>query len=301
MLSDTYLAVGQQLRAVAKESKHSSYPGQVDGWNEAEGDDILEQGKDVAERGGPGWFPGLRWRPSRGAVILGATGLVLGLVAGYAAAPRPVTAGARQVPGPAATTASASGTAAPAASRATTAIASGSPDDCGPSFVSASPVASLPAGNGQLAFTQCVSSGGNVPLVSLAVSQTTAACSVQLGHELQLGVEVSNQTSSDVTLRQVVAALPLSGGLQPVGWAWGPCGAISSRAGQVAADLSAGEDLSPGESGWFTMTFRVLVKCPGPYPVQFIVRFDSNGRTSAAQVEGFNDLGQVQYSGCAGS
>ena len=132
------------------------------------------------------------------------------------------------------------------------------------------------------------------------MSQATGACSVQLGHELQLGVEVSNQASSDVTLQNVVASLPLSGGLRPVSWAWGPCGALSSGAGQVAADLSGGEDLSPGESGWFTVTVRVLVKCPAPYPVQFAVQYESNGRTSFAQVPGFSDLGRVPYSGCTG-
>jgi hypothetical protein len=131
------------------------------------------------------------------------------------------------------------------------------------------------------------------------VSQTTGACSVQLGHQLQLGVEVSNEAGADITLQRVMASLPLSGGLRPVSWAWGPCGAISSGGGQLAAD-SGGEDLSPGETGWFTVTVQVLVKCPAPYPVQFIVQLASSGRTSVAQVPGFSDLGQVAYSGCAG-
>jgi hypothetical protein len=138
-------------------------------------------------------------------------------------------------------------------------------------------------------------------MASPAVSQGTGACSVQLGHELQLGVEVSNQTGSDITLQRVTASLPASGGLREVSWDWGPCGALSSGGGQLAADLSGGADLSPGESSWFTVTFQVLVECPAPYPVQFTVQVDSSGRTSFAQVPGFSDLGQVAYSGCAGS
>jgi hypothetical protein len=275
----------------------------VDGWDGSEGDDILEQGADVAEQGGGGlpglgWFGRLGWRPSRGAVILGAAGLVLGLLAGYAAGYRQVTAGVGPARGAApAPRAVAVQGAAPASGSSP---ASASSPKCGPD---ASPIAWPPfptVQDGRELIIFCGSAGhGYIPQASPAVTQTTGACSVQLGHELQLGVEVSNQTSSDVTLRQVGVSFPAGGDLRLVSWAWGPCGAISSRAGQLAAD-SGGQDLSPGESGWFTVTVQVLVTCPTPYPVQFTVQFDSNGRTSFALVQGFNDLGQVPYSGCAG-
>jgi hypothetical protein len=277
----------------------------VTGWDGPEGDDIVEQGEGgpprwlVAVRWlpDPRWFPHRRWRPSRSAAILGAAGLVLGLVVGYAAGARPPREAAlapRAAPAFGSATAAASGSLS----------SSGSAPSCGPGFASGPPIAwpPFPTGqDGRKLIRFCASSGYRyAPSTFAAVSQTTGACSVQLGHELQLGIEVSNQSPLDVTLQRVVASLPLSGGLRPVSGAWGPCGALSSGAGQVAADLSGGEDLSPGENGWFTMTFQVLVKCPGPFPVQFIIQFDSNGRTSSAQVPGFNDLSQVSYSGCAG-
>jgi hypothetical protein len=271
----------------------SFYPGWVTGYDGSEGDDIVEQGDVGFPR--PDWFTRLRGWPSRGALILGAAGLVLGLLAGYAAGYREVKAGARPAADLAATGSSPPSALPPPAA---------SSPNCGPG-ASGPPIAwpPFPTGqDGRALLRFCASTGhAYVSSASAAVTQTTGACSVQLGHELQLGVEVSNQTSSDVTVQGIVASLPRSGGLRPVSWAWGPCGALSSGAGQVAADLAGGEDLSPGENGWFTMTFQVLVKCPGPFPVQFIVQIDSNGRTSSAQVPGFSDLGQVPYSGCPGN
>jgi hypothetical protein len=292
----------------------------MDEWDGLEGDDVVEQGAGQVPRWlaalerlqRPGWVARRRWRPSRGAAIVGAAGLALGLVAGYAAGYRQIAAGARSPQGAALASTAAPATRAAPAFGSATAAASGSashsatPRTCGPGSAPASPIVfpPLPTGqDGQALIRFCAAAfggDGSAGLASLAVSQTIGACSVQLGHELQLGIEVSNQTGSDVTLQRITASLPLSGGLRAVSWAWGPCGAISSGGGQVAADLSGGEDLSPGESGWFTMTFQVLVKCPGPFPVQFAVRFDSNGRTLVAHVPGFSDLTQVAYSGCAG-
>jgi hypothetical protein len=292
----------------------------MDEWDGLEGDDVVEQGAGQVPRWlaalerlhRPGWVARRRWRPSRGAAIVGAAGLALGLVAGYAAGYRQIAAGARspQAAALASRAAPASGAApafgsAPAAASGS-ASHSASPRTCGPGSASASPIVfpPLPTGqDGQALIRFCAAAfggDGSVGLTSLAVSQTTGACSVQLGHELQLGIEVSNQTGSDVTLQRITASLPLSGGLRAVSWAWGPCGALSSGGGQVAADLSGGEDLSSGESGWFTVTFQVLVKCPAPYPVQFLIQLDSSAGTSFVQVPGFNDLGQVAYSGCAG-
>jgi hypothetical protein len=117
------------------------------------------------------------------------------------------------------------------------------------------------------------------------------ACSAQLGSDLQLGFQVTNVSASAVTLRQVLAVLPL-GGLRPVAQAWGPCGELPQP------EAAAATTLSPGASTWFTVTFKVLVRCPGPMPVQFALDYLQRGRPAAAHLPGFNDLSQVPYSGC---
>lgn len=83
-----------------------------------------------------------------------------------------------------------------------------------------------------------------------------------------------------------------TGGLRAISQQWGPCGALP--AGQF---LLSGP-LAPGDSTWFTVTFKVLVKCPGPLPVQFTVGYDVGGQHAVATLPGFPDLSQVPYAGC---
>jgi hypothetical protein len=139
---------------------------------------------------------------------------------------------------------------------------------------------------------------------------------VQRGRELQVGVEVINLSRRAVTLGQVRPILPL-GGLRPVSQQWAPCGAISSSwqaayggtivfirasTGEVeAGSAAAATVLPPYGTAWLSVTFRVLVACPRPLPVQFSVSYQENGRTDTAQLPGFPDLGQVTYTGCQGS
>jgi hypothetical protein len=40
------------------------------------------------------------------------------------------------------------------------------------------------------------------------------------------------------------------------------------------------------------------VRCPQPYPVQFVVSYTTAGKMSTTQLDEFPDLGQVAYSGC---
>lgn len=123
------------------------------------------------------------------------------------------------------------------------------------------------------------------------LAQPGPECAAQMGDKLQLGVDVTNQSGARVTLRHVNVVLPL-GGLKPVTQQWAPCG--------ILADDQAvpGAQLPPGASGWFTVTFKVRVKCPQPLPVQFTVSYIHNGRTASAGLPGFADLSHVPYSGC---
>jgi hypothetical protein len=196
---------------------------------------------DIVEHGGGRRFPSLNWRPSRGAAILAAAGLLVGLAVGYAAGAHQAGSGAR-----------------PPRHAGTSAAAD--------------------------------TSGSSATAVAV-LTQSYPECAVQVGRELQLGVQVGNQSAAEVTLRHVRPVLPL-GGLRAVGQEWAPCGALSS--GQYLAS----NRLSPGASIWVTFTFTVLVRCPGPLPVEFAVDYDWQGQHVATTLPGFSDLGKVPYSGC---
>lgn len=126
---------------------------------------------------------------------------------------------------------------------------------------------------------------------TVALTQSGSECSAQMGRALQLGVQVRNQSASDVTLRRIQAVLPL-GGLKATSQAWGPCGELPGAAG------AAGNSLPAGASTWFTVTFTVLVKCPSALPVEFSVDYEQRGRTAATRLPGFDDLGSVHYQSC---
>lgn len=126
---------------------------------------------------------------------------------------------------------------------------------------------------------------------SPALTQDTGACSAQTAQGLQLGVQVSNQSTQPLTLRTPRAVLPL-GGLKEVGWQWSACGALPNGLGQ------ADQILMPGQSTWMTVTFKVQLHCPAADPVQFNVGYLVQGKSASASLPGFPDLSQVPYSGC---
>jgi hypothetical protein len=168
---------------------------------------VTENGADVVEQGGRRIFPSLNrpplnWRPPRGAAILLAVGVVIGLAAGYAAwshqAPR---------------NASASPTA------------------------SASPAPPVPpAPQMQIVIKGTAIQGtGSVFTDGLALTQDTGTCSVQSGRELQLGVQVTNTSTEPMVLSRIRTMFPLSG-LKVVSQQWAPCGAIGAVQGPVALE-----------------------------------------------------------------
>ncbi len=133
-----------------------------------------------------------------------------------------------------------------------------------------------------------------LPVGDTAILATGNRCAVQLGHALQLGVEVVNQSDRAVALRQIEPVLPL-GGLKAVASRWGTCGALPEPAlgpGQATA-------LGPGATGWLTVTFDVMVSCPQPLPVQFKVSYMQAGRLVTGELDSFPDLGQVPYNRCS--
>ena len=213
----------------------------------------------MVEQGGRRFFPSLNWRPPwrppRGAAILLAVGLVIGLVAGYAA-------GYRQAPRNASA----------------------------PPTASASPALPVPPPAPQIVIKGTAIQGtGTVITGGLALTQDTGACSVQSGRELQLGVQVTNQSAAPIGLGGFRTVLPLSG-LKVVSQQWAPCGVIGA--------VQVPDTLGPGDSIWLSVTVRVLVACPAPIPVQFVVGYTYAGGAATVNLPGFPDLGNVPYTGC---
>jgi hypothetical protein len=124
-----------------------------------------------------------------------------------------------------------------------------------------------------------------------ALTQDTGACSVQRGHDLVLGVQLTNQSTQPVMLTTTKAVLPM-GGLRQVTWQWATCGAVDAPPAQ------ADDFLMPGESAWMSVTFTVKEECPNALPVQFSVGYLVQGKPATASLPGFPDLSQVPYSGC---
>jgi hypothetical protein len=252
-------------------------------------DDVVEHGRAPLRLPGwarrPRWLPAPGWRPSRSAAILSIAALIVGLAAGYALGYRHLGQAVRQSP--------------------TTAAGAVSP------AVASSAASPYPG------VASAVDPGGPSSSLGIAglsgVAQNGGECSVQHGRDLQVGVEVINVSGTPVTLGQVRTILPL-GGLRLVSQQWAPCGAIvpagqaagsgaiifiGASTGEVEAGNGANEAvLPPYGAAWLSVTFRVLVACPSPLPVQFSVSYQENGRTGTAQLPGFPDLGQVPYTGC---
>jgi hypothetical protein len=123
-----------------------------------------------------------------------------------------------------------------------------------------------------------------------ALTGTGNRCAVQRGTTLELGVEVANQTDHAVALGRFRAILPL-GGLRATATSVGTCGALPAE-GPTSLTLPA------GATEWLTISFHVLVRCPVPLPVQFVVSYADSGKLATVQLDEFPDLGQVTYSGC---
>ncbi len=125
----------------------------------------------------------------------------------------------------------------------------------------------------------------------LALTVTGDRCAVQLGRTLQLGIEIVNQSGRALALQRVAPVVPLSG-LRAVAARWGPCGSLPQPVPEPSLSLA------PGGTRWLTVTFRVLARCPEPFPVLFKVSFVQSGRTMTTEFDSFPDLGQVRYGNC---
>jgi hypothetical protein len=126
--------------------------------------------------------------------------------------------------------------------------------------------------------------------VDPAIVGTGKRCSGQVKKQLQLGVEVVNKSAATVSLHELEAILPMHG-LRTAAATWGSCGQLPDAA-TGGTYLLAG-----GATTWLTMTFDVLVACPGPLPVLFTVEYAQGSRSDVVDLPGFPDLGGVPYAG----
>jgi hypothetical protein len=133
------------------------------------------------------------------------------------------------------------------------------------------------------------SSAPATPGTVVPITATDNRCSVQSKGRLQLGIEIVNRSAAALTLDGVDAVLPLRG-LRATATAWGTCGQLPPAAGDISP-------VAAGGTGWLTITFDVLVACPGPLPVQFRVHYTQAGTSGTADLPGFSDLGDVPYAG----
>jgi hypothetical protein len=131
-----------------------------------------------------------------------------------------------------------------------------------------------------------------LPAGSTAISATGNRCAVQLGHTLQLGIEIMNESDLTAALRQIKPVLPL-GGLRAIASQWGTCGSLPGGGPEQATSLA------PGATGWLTITFDVMVGCPQPIPVGFKVSYMQAGRLATTELDSFPDLGQVRFNKCS--
>jgi hypothetical protein len=123
---------------------------------------------------------------------------------------------------------------------------------------------------------------------------TGDVCAVQLGDRLQLGAEVANRSGLPVTLGEIEAIFPLPG-LRATASGWGACGELPRAVPQTSAWLP------PGAAVWINITVDVLVPCPAPIPVGFVLAYTEAGQSGSVQLPAFPDLGGVPYTGCPAS
>jgi hypothetical protein len=140
-----------------------------------------------------------------------------------------------------------------------------------------------------------VAPSASINFLGLALTQIPGTCSVQVGRNLELGIQVTNQSGETVLLKSVKAVPLMSGMLKVLSWRWDPCGFDND--GIVPVTVALG----PGATTWVTAVVQPLIACPAPAPLQFQVTYSVNSQQSTFNLPGFPDLSAVHYSGCSAS
>ncbi|HEY2272664.1 MAG TPA: hypothetical protein VGH30_07805 [Jatrophihabitantaceae bacterium] len=131
-----------------------------------------------------------------------------------------------------------------------------------------------------------------VPIGPHSLSETGALCAQQVGkHQLELAVEVRNNSSGPVIFKHMSVQLP-NGGFKVLDRSTGTCGELQPP---KLEDFG----LAPQGTIWLNVLLRTTVGCPATYPVHFTMFVqDQTGQKQKIDVAGFKDLNNVPWSGC---
>jgi hypothetical protein len=135
------------------------------------------------------------------------------------------------------------------------------------------------------------------PVVAAEVRSTGRQCSAQESMWLWLGVEVINDGPGTVVLQGLTIELP-AGGFNVAGTMWGTCGQLAPLNG---IDAPQAPELPEHETTWLSAVLAPRGPCPTPLPVRFRLLYANvaTGASAIRVLDGFDDLGQVPYTGCA--
>jgi hypothetical protein len=137
------------------------------------------------------------------------------------------------------------------------------------------------------------------PPPAISLQATGERCAIQVDDTLWLGMELTNVGSDPVVLRALRVNMPL-GGLDDARVVFGTCGELDALDARRDSEGNPEAVVDGSASIWVSGLFDVLEECPAPFPVQFLVTYtDLNGGGVAIAAGGFNDLGEIEYSGCA--
>jgi len=125
------------------------------------------------------------------------------------------------------------------------------------------------------------------------VSVTGRQCAVEDGHQLQVGIEITNDTRHTVSLTAIDVDVPIPG-LSVRAKQFGTCGVVAGNTGP--------QPLAPGNSTWISATFDNHLPCQVPASsniytasIIFTVHYD-DGLTATG---GFSYLPDIAFPACA--
>jgi hypothetical protein len=127
-------------------------------------------------------------------------------------------------------------------------------------------------------------------LITTAIETTGARCAVVSGMNLQLGVQLMNDSDKQVTLGRISTLFPM-GGLRAISGGIGTCGVL-------LPNLVPPNPLPPRSTQWIVATVAMHTACPQPYPVWFKVSYSVGDTKSNVVIAAFPDLGQVHFGQC---
>src|SRR5215469_5569778 len=128
------------------------------------------------------------------------------------------------------------------------------------------------------------------PFIATAIETTGARCAVLSGKNLQLGIQLINDSDSQVTLGRITTLFPM-GGLRGISGGVGTCGVL-------LPSLVHASPLPPRSTEWIVATVAMHMACPQPYPVWFKVSYSVGDKKSSVVIAAFPDLGQVHFGQC---